>query len=164
MRIDIDRVNVGEMFTMVRATKANDLSKFQPNTTVANGKATQTMMVAVDWVEDRGSFLYVGYHPVGKDRFLCTFGAIRLYKDGPREFGVIGFEGRRRIIPEEGAVYTIRNGDRYLCIEAPGPKSTSQGAAMQRVSDGWTVDAHNVYQSSDGVVEWDVFGLGHWAI
>jgi len=112
MRIDIDRVTAGEMFTMVRVTKADHLSHLQPNTTVADGKATQTMQVKVDWVEDRGSFLYVGYHPVGEDRFLCTFGAARIYKDGPKRFGVIGFEGRRRIIPEEGKVYTCRNGDR----------------------------------------------------
>ena len=112
MRIDIDRVNAGEMFTMTRAMKADNLSHLQPNTTVADGKATQTMMVMVDWVEDRGSFLYVGYHPVGEDRFRCTFGAARIYKDGPRQYGVIGFEGRRRIIPEEGKVTaTLSSGE-----------------------------------------------------
>lgn len=164
MRIDIDRVAAGEMFTMVRTMKADNLSHLQPNTTVSDGKATQTMMVMVDWVEDRGSFLYVGYHPIGKDRFTCTFGATRIFKDGPRRYGVIGFEGRRRIIPEEGKVYATRKGDRYLCISAPGPMSTDESATMQRVSDGWTVNVHNVYQMSDGTVEWGFTNLGHWSI
>ena len=116
MRIDIDRVAAGEMFTMVRVMKADSLSHLQPNTTVAHG----------------------------------------------RQYGVVGFEGRRRIIPEEGKVYTNRNGDRYLCLAAPGPMSTCQDATMQRVSDKWTVNVHNVYQTSDGIVEWGLTTLGHW--
>ena len=47
MRIDIDRVNAGEMFTMTRAMKADNLSHLQPNTTVADGKATQTITIMV---------------------------------------------------------------------------------------------------------------------
>jgi hypothetical protein len=42
--------------------------------------------------------------------------------------------------------------------------STDQGATMQRVTDGWTANVHNVYQSSDGIVEWGFITLGHWAI
>lgn len=92
MLIDFEKVQAGNLFTMTTVMKANESSIYQRNTTVVNGKAITTMQVKVDWVEDRGEYLYVGYTPAGKDRRICTFGAARLYLDGPREFGVVGFE------------------------------------------------------------------------
>jgi len=68
------------------------------------------------------------------------------------------------IIPEEGKVYKNRNGWRYLCVGAPGPQDTSDAATMQRVTDGWTLKAHNVYQYPDGTIEWDFSTEGHWAV
>lgn len=92
MRIDFEKLEVGKTFKMTTVTRSNKCSIYQPNTTVASGKATQTMMVMLDWMEDRGEYLYIGYHPVGKDSHLCGFGATRLYHGEPKEFGVVGFE------------------------------------------------------------------------
>lgn len=92
MRIDFEKVQAGNLFTMTKVMKADQCSIYQRNTSVVNGKAITKMLVKVDWVEDRGEYLYVGYTPAGKGRHLCVFGATRLYKDGPKEFGVVGFE------------------------------------------------------------------------
>lgn len=70
----------------------------------------------------------------------------------------------KRIIPEEGKVYENRNGWRYLCVGVPGPQDTSDAATMQRVTDGWTLKAHNVYQYPDGTIEWDYSTGGHWEV
>ena len=92
MRIDFEKVQAGNLFTMTTVMKADKNSAYQRNTYVMNGKAVTKMLVNVEWVEDRGEYLYVGYTPAGKDSRLCKFGAARLYLDGPREFGVVGFE------------------------------------------------------------------------
>lgn len=70
----------------------------------------------------------------------------------------------KRIIPQEGVVYENRNGRRYLCVSSPTEKDTDEGATMQRVSDGWTLKAHNVYLYPDGTVEWDFSTGGHWEV
>lgn len=70
----------------------------------------------------------------------------------------------QRIIPEEGVVYENRNGWRYLCTAAPEPDGPDQGAVMQRVKDGWTLKAHNVYQCPDGTIEWGFSTDGHWEV
>lgn len=99
MRIDFEKVQAGNLFTMTTAMLANQCSIYQRNTTVVNGKAIQTMQVKVDWVEDRSEYLYIGYTPYGKDRSMCAFGTARLYKDGPKEFGVVGFEALEKKAP-----------------------------------------------------------------
>lgn len=73
-------------------------------------------------------------------------------------------ERAKRIIPQEGAVYENRNGWRYLCVASPTEKDTDDAATMQRVSDGWTLKAHNVYLYPDGTVEWDFSTDGHWEV
>lgn len=70
----------------------------------------------------------------------------------------------KRIMPEEGMVYTNRNGYRYLCTAAPDSQGADQGAVMERVTDGWTLKAHNVYLFSDGTIEWDFSTCGRWAV
>lgn len=70
----------------------------------------------------------------------------------------------KRIIPQEGAVYENRNGWRYLCVASPTEKDTDDAATLQRVSDGWTLKAHNVYQYPDGTIEWDFSTGGHWEV
>jgi len=69
-----------------------------------------------------------------------------------------------RIAPQEGVVYTDASFSRYLCIEEPGPQSTDRAATLERVSDGWTFKAHNVYQRTDGSIYWGFSTDGHWAI
>lgn len=92
MRIDFEKVQAGNLFTMTTVMKADQCSIYQRNTSVVNGKAITKTLVKVEWVEDLGEYLYVGYTPAGKDRHTCKFGAARLYLDGPKEFGVVGFE------------------------------------------------------------------------
>lgn len=92
MRIDTSKIRTGLIHAMTTATKANNASRYQPNTVVQNGKAIQTTQVRVTWVEDRGEYLYIGYRPTGKDIGRGAFGAARIYKSGAREYGVIGFE------------------------------------------------------------------------
>lgn len=70
----------------------------------------------------------------------------------------------KRIIPQEGVVYENRNGWRYLCVASPTEKDTDDAATMQRISDGWTVKAHNVYLYPDGSIEWDFHTDGRWAV
>lgn len=183
---DINLLKAGSLLNLTFAHKANDLSACQPNTTVEGEKAIQTATVEVDFVEDRGEYLYFGYHPIGKDRRLCKFGAARAYRAGRKEFGVVGIEavkdqtvkgetammtasdkavfGAKRIMPEEGVVYTNRDGHRYLCTAAPDPDGADQGAVMERVMDGWTLKAHNVYQFPGGTIGWDFSTCCHWAV
>ena len=92
MRIDISKIETNLIHTMTSATKANDVSNYQPNTVVRDGKAIQTKQVRVTWIEDRGEYFYIGYIPAGKDVGRFGFGAARIYKSGAREYGVIGFE------------------------------------------------------------------------
>ena len=91
MRIDISKIGTGIMHTMTTAYKANGASSYQPNTVVQDGKAIQTTQVRVTWMEDKGEYFYIGYRPAGKDIGRFGFGAARIYKNGPREYGVIGF-------------------------------------------------------------------------
>ena len=65
-----------------------------------------------------------------------------------------------KILPVEGQVYTNRNGWRYLC-EAVTEDGT---ATMQRVKDGWTMEAHGITQHEDGTIEWDYSPGGRWAV
>ena len=65
-----------------------------------------------------------------------------------------------KILPVEGQVYTNRNGWRYLC-EAVTEDGT---ATMQRVKDGWTMEAHGFTQLEDGTIEWDFSAGGGWAV
>lgn len=65
-----------------------------------------------------------------------------------------------KILPVEGQVYTNWNGNRYL-REAV----TEDGAAtMQRVKDGWTLEAHGITKYADGTIEWDYSTGGRWAV
>ncbi len=73
-------------------------------------------------------------------------------------------EGAERIIPTEGTVYTADDGFRYLCTAAPGPQDTSDAATLERVTDGWTLKAHNVYQFPNGVIQWDFSTDAQWAV
>ena len=92
MKIDIGKIKVGRIFKMTDVTKADQCSQYQPNTTVKNGKAFQTMQVIVTWIEDRGAYLYIGFKPNGKDIGRCGFGATRIYKKEQKEYGTLGFE------------------------------------------------------------------------
>lgn len=89
------------------------------------------------------------------DSMLCTHCPLAKFLDEAK-----------RIIPQEGAVYENRNGWRYLCVASPAEaeKGISDAATMQRVSDGWTVNAHNVYLYPDGSIEWDFSTDGHWEV
>ena len=96
-----------------------------------------------------------GCHEMGRKprRMACTHCPLARYLDEAK-----------RIIPQEGAVYENRNGWRYLCVASPTEKDTDDAATMQRVSDGWTLKAHNVYQYPGGCIEWDFSTDGHWEV
>lgn len=49
-------------------------------------------------------------------------------------------------------------------MASPTEKDTDDAATMQRVSDGWTLKAHNVYLYPDGSIEWDFSTEGHWEV
>lgn len=70
----------------------------------------------------------------------------------------------KRIIPQEGVVYENRNGWRYLCVASPVEGGLDDAATLQRVSDGWTLKAHNVYQYPSGDIEWDFSTDCHWEV
>lgn len=57
-----------------------------------------------------------------------------------------------------GQVYTNHNGSQYLCkaIREYGP------VVMERITDGWTLNAHGVQMYADGTIEWDYSTGGHW--
>lgn len=57
-----------------------------------------------------------------------------------------------------GRVYTNRNGSDYLCkaIREPGCY------IMERVKDGWTLEAHIITMYPDGTIEWDYSTGGRW--
>lgn len=61
------------------------------------------------------------------------------------------------ITPKEGRVYHNRNGRDYLCIGSEDGAPT-----MQRVTDGWTLEAHGVVQYEDGTIEWGYSTGGRW--
>lgn len=49
-------------------------------------------------------------------------------------------------------------------LELAEKKLRDEIAEMQRVSDGWTLKAHNVYLYPDGSIEWDFSTEGHWEV
>ncbi|WNX85814.1 hypothetical protein RWV98_05965 [Agathobaculum sp. NTUH-O15-33] len=57
-----------------------------------------------------------------------------------------------------GKVYTNHNGSDYLCktVREPGCY------VMERVKDGWTLEAHVITMYPDGTIEWDYSTGGHW--
>lgn len=63
-----------------------------------------------------------------------------------------------RIAPQIGEIYTNRNGGEYLCTNI-----CNESVIMERLKDGWTLEAHGVRQYSDGTIEWDYSTGGHWA-
>lgn len=68
-----------------------------------------------------------------------------------------GMERNCKLIP--GVVYTNRNGSRYRCKAVKGPACYT----MQRITDRWTLDAHNITRYEDGLIEWDYSTGGYWA-
>ena len=94
LKYDIDKIKPGRVFTITEAVKATPTSIYQPNTTVKAGKALQTTEIMVTSVEDRREYLYIGIRPTGRDAGRFGFGAMRIYKAGPRDYGVVVLEAR----------------------------------------------------------------------
>lgn len=46
---------------------------------------TENFVTKIDWIEDRGEYLYVGHSPEDKKHGL--FGAFRIYKNEEKPFG-----------------------------------------------------------------------------
>ncbi len=80
---------------------------------------------------------------------------------------------KRYIIPVVGQTYINRNGGKYLCTEnllysseEQKQRSLALGehiAYMERVKDGWKLDAHGVIQYEDGTIEWNYSTGGHFS-
>jgi len=65
----------------------------------------------------------------------------------------------RNFVLTRGKVYTNRNGSEYLCKDI----SPWTGLhLMERVKDGWTLDAHVITMYEDGTIEWDYSTGGRW--
>lgn len=60
--------------------------------------------------------------------------------------------------PILGSVYRNRNGSDYLCKEI----HTGGAVVMERVSDGWQLEAHGLKIYPNGEIEWDYSSGGHW--
>lgn len=61
------------------------------------------------------------------------------------------------IIPVIGKVYNHTNGNDYLCVGYMDGVSK-----LVRLSDGWTLKAHNLYQNESGKIHWAYSTEGHW--
>lgn len=69
------------------------------------------------------------------------------------------------IIPVVGQIYTNRCGSAFRCTrnrfydsEETMRRSLALGehiASMERVTDGWSLDAHGVILYEDGTIEWN---------
>lgn len=57
-----------------------------------------------------------------------------------------------------GKVYRNRNGWDYLCQK----NHRSGTVTLERVRDGWTLEAHGICQYEDGTIEWDYSTGGRW--
>lgn len=91
MKKDLSKVKVGRIFKMTEVKRINGINEHQANTEVRDGKAIQTQEVKINWIEDRGEYLYIGFTPL--DRRMGAFGATRVYKtDRGNEYGLLGFE------------------------------------------------------------------------
>ncbi len=77
------------------------------------------------------------------------------------------------IIPVTGRVYANQNGKMYRCTgsrtypdEVVMQRTVELGehvCSMLRLSDGWTIKAHGVYQYEDGSIEWRFSTNGSFA-
>lgn len=65
---------------------------------------------------------------------------------------------RTYITSTVGTGYTNRNGSNYICRALTG----TSDAIMERVSDGWTIEAHGIQRYQDGTIEWNYSSGGHW--
>lgn len=80
---------------------------------------------------------------------------------------------KRYIIPVVGQIYTNRNGQEYRCIysyfdscDERKQRALVLGehiATMERVKDGWTLDAYGVLEYEDGTIEWNYSAHGYFA-
>lgn len=57
-----------------------------------------------------------------------------------------------------GNIYTNHNGSDYLCTDNRGLGCYT----MERVKDGWTLEAHVITMYADGTIEWDYSTGGRW--
>lgn len=79
---------------------------------------------------------------------------------------------KKYIIPVIGQIYRNRNGGDYLCTRNQFYFSKEQEcrslalgehtAYMERVKDGWKLDAHGVVQYEDGTIEWNYSTGGYF--
>lgn len=80
---------------------------------------------------------------------------------------------KQYIIPVVGQIYTNRNGQEYRCTYSYFDSSDERKqralalgehvATMERVKDGWTLDAHGVLEYEDGTIEWNYSTHGYFA-
>lgn len=61
------------------------------------------------------------------------------------------------IVPVIGKVYNHTNGSDYRCDGYMDGVSK-----LVRLSDGWTLKAHNLYQNESGKIYWDFSTESHW--
>lgn len=90
--MQINGIHVDDKYVMTVASKANQVSRYQPKTVIENDKAYQTMKIRVTFVEDRGDYFYIGYAPIEEDSTRCSFGYARIYKSGNRSWGIVKFD------------------------------------------------------------------------
>lgn len=72
---------------------------------------------------------------------------------------------KQYIIPVVGQIYRNRNGGEYYCTgnslymnDAQEQRVLALGehiAYMERVKDGWKLNAHGMAQYADGTIEWN---------
>lgn len=67
---------------------------------------------------------------------------------------------RIRFTPEVGKTYLNFNGQTYRCLNV---YPEIHVAMMQNTASGWTFNAHEIYQNSDGSVEWWYSDEGYFA-
>lgn len=93
MKKDIAKMKIGRRFILTNVMREQSFSKYQPDTTVKDGKEYRRFEVIITSIKDSGDYLYVGYEPINKAH--GRFGYCRIYKENePYEYGMLGAEAK----------------------------------------------------------------------
>jgi hypothetical protein len=67
----------------------------------------------------------------------------------------------KHIVPVVGRTYRNAAGGDYICVELLLDERPV-GGVLRRVSDGYTLRAHDICENTDGTVYWAYSTGGHW--
>ena len=65
------------------------------------------------------------------------------------------------IVPEKGKIYRNHAGGEYICEEVLHERNPSV-CVLRRLSDDYTLQAHEIYEYPDGTIQWGYSSGGYW--